>query len=220
MSSISFYLILIAIFTITSVLYLYQRNKPQNRHIARKLEPILKNNININNINNNLDKIEPIKSPYASDVIALQIQAFPDKPYMGYELLQTLLASKMQFGKMNIFHRIEKENEKNEKEGEASNVLFSMASATKDGTFPIDSMGGFKCMGLIAFMRMDAKQKLMSRFDLMLDISRQIADELGGEIYDDLGQAINASAIRRLREKICTVETSNLYAADLLDNLD
>ena len=69
-------------------------------------------------------------------------------------------------------------------------------------------------------MHLDPKRKLMASFDLMLDTARQLVEELGGEIYDDLQQPISVDVIKRLREKICTVETSNLYATDLLDGLD
>ncbi len=151
-------------------------------------------------------------SPYDPKLIVLQINAFPDKPYMGYELHQALLAAGLRFGEKNIFHRYE---------GEDSNkILFSLAAATPEGSFAIEDMGSFKCNGLLLFMDLDTKNRLMTSFDLMLDTARQLAEELGGDIYDDLRQVINADVIKRIREKICTVETGNLYVSDLLDNLD
>lgn len=153
-------------------------------------------------------------SPYDPKLIVLQVNAFPGKPYMGYELHQALLAAGLRLGEKNIFHRYE-----NEGRGEGK-VLFSLAAATPDGSFAIEDMGAFKCNGLLVFMHLDAKQQLMTSFDLMLDTARQLAEELGGEIYDDLRHLINADVIKRIREKICTVETGNLYVSDLLDNLD
>jgi cell division protein ZipA len=207
MSSLFFYAILVFVLVAIGWLFLYQRKQAKKLPIGIKREPIIAFN-------------EPCsialadKQPaYNADIIVLQIQAFPGKPYMGYELLQTLLSVGLDFGDMNIFHRYEGKVGK-------GNALFSVAAATLDGSFAIDDMGSFKCAGLVMFMKLDAKQKLMMRFDLMLDVARQLIEELGGDIYDDLYQPINAAVIRRLREKICTVETSSLYVADLLDNLD
>ncbi len=198
-------------------LFLYQRKCIKKRATNIKREPIIDFNLPCSVVSDeSAEQQDPAvanKPAYDPNIIVLQIQAFPDKPYMGYELLQTLLSVGLRFGEMNIFHRYESE------EGGGS-VWFSIAAATPEGSFTIDDMGAFQCVGLVMFMRLDSKQKLMARFDLMLDVARQLVEELGGEICDDLHQPINAAVIRRLREKICTVETSNLYVADLLDNLD
>jgi len=124
------------------------------------------------------------------DIIMLQIKALADRPYAGYELLQALTSSGLNFGKMNIFH--------------GNN--FSVAAATTEGSFPVDNMGSFKCLGLMVFMQLNPKKQLMVTFDLMLDTAKQLVEELGGEIYDDLNQPINTATIKKLREKICTIE--------------
>ncbi|MEI8055514.1 MAG: cell division protein ZipA C-terminal FtsZ-binding domain-containing protein [bacterium] len=217
MSSLFFYVILLFVFAAISWLFLYQRKQAKKRPVNIKREPIVDFNAPCSIIASEAVQQTPAiadKQPaYNSDIVVLQIQSFPGKPYMGYELLQTLLSVGLDFGDMSIFHR-------HEGKGGKGNVLFSVAAATPDGSFAIDDMGSFKCAGLVMFMKLDAKQKLMMRFDLMLDVARQLTEELGGDIYDDLYQPISAAVIRRLREKICTVETSSLYVADLLDNLD
>jgi cell division protein ZipA len=216
MSSLFFYLIFILVIIAISWLFFYQRKHAKKRLANIKREPMIDFN-SISPVVSISDKQSESagrkKSAYDPSVIVLQIQAFPGKPYMGYELLQTLLSLEMRFGEMNIFHRHESEYGKD-------TVLFSIAAATPEGTFPIDNMGSFKCPGLVVFMKFATRQKLMRRFDLMLDVARQLVEELGGEIYDDLYQPINVAAIKRLREKICAVETNNHYTADLFDNLD
>lgn len=217
MSSLFFYLILLLVTIAIGGIFLYQHKYAKKRLTNKiKREPM----ININSLRPTVttrpakqpELVFAQKSSYDPNVIVLQVQAFPGKPYMGYELLQTLLSLNLRFGEMNIFHRYEGENE--------GNVLFSVAAATSDGSFPIDDMGDFKCAGLVMFMKLYSKQKLMRSFDLMLDVARQLVEELGGDIYDDIYQSINVAAIKRLRERICTVETNNLYVADLFDNLD
>lgn len=205
MSTLFFYLILGIVVIAIGWLFLYQRKQVKKGQPYKKREPIVSSDTSSDGT--------ATQSAYDSDIIVLKIQAFPDRPFMGYDLLQTLLSVGLQFGEMNIFHRYEDKDDKD-------SIAFSVAAATSEGAFPMDDMGGFKCLGLIIFMKLNPKRKLMARFDLMLDVARQLIEELGGEIYDDLRQPISAAAIRRLREKICAVETNNLYAADLLDNLD
>lgn len=215
MLSIFFYLILLLLFVAIVWLFLYQR-KQKTKHTANsRQEPVF----NCSAVSEDSVQVEQQKSvcmqesEYASNIIVLQIKAFATKPYMGYELLQALQSVGLHFGEKNIFYRYEKE-------GKEGKILFSVAAATSDGAFTLDNMGAFKCLGLVVFMKLRPKQKLMQRFDLMLDVARQLAEELGGDICDDLYQPINAAVIKRLREKICTIETSNLYVADLLDHLD
>lgn len=135
-----------------------------------------------------IDK-EEVNEPDDMDIIMLQIKALADRPYVGYELLQALTSAGLNFGKMGIFHGDD----------------FSVAAATTEGSFPVDSIGSFKCLGLMVFMKLDPKKDLILTFDLMLDTARQLTEELGGEIYDDLNQPLNVDIIKRMREKICAI---------------
>lgn len=216
MLSLLFYLIIILVIVAIMFLFYYQRRQ-KKRLQSRKLEPLINFNPpdfakanKLEESEQSLDSIET--SPYDPNLVVLHVNAFSGKPYMGYELHQALLSANLRFGEMGIFHRYA--------DGADSKPLFSLAAATPSGSFAIEDMGSFKCNGLLLFMRLDPKQKLMTSFDLMLDTARQLTEELGGEIYDDLHQVINVEVLKRLREKICMVETNNLYVSDLLDNLD
>lgn len=201
----------VGVFIVISCMVFFYKNKQKQACLNIKQEPIIQlDTINDAVISDQAEveqviaadkKVEEFDN---MDIILLQIKALADRPYAGYELLQVLTSVGLNFGKRDIFH--------------GNN--FSVAAATTEGSFPVDNMGSFKCLGLMMFMQLNPKKKLMMTFDLMLDTARQLIEELDGEIYDDLNQPINAIVIKRLREKICTIETSNLYASDLLDNLD
>lgn len=158
------------------------------------------------------EEVVPTNSKINPSVILIQIRANPGRPYMGYELLQTLLANNFRFGEMQLFHRYEFSEGKGQ-------VLFSLAAATQTGAFELNNMGAFSCAGLVMFMQLEQKKKLMAAFDLMLDTSRQLIEDLGGQIYDENEQPIDANIIKQWRQKICTYEEKNLYTSDLLDNL-
>lgn len=157
-------------------------------------------------------KPEEKTSPYAQNTIIFQLRANPDRPYFGYELLQTLYSSNFCFGDKNIFHR-------HERIDGTGAVLFSAAAATSSGSFPIDNMGAFYCAGLVMFMKLSKKNKLMANFDLMLDTARQITEDLGGSIYDEMDRVVDAAVIKELRERICSLDSKSFYTSDLLDNL-
>ena len=127
---------------------------------------------------NNPDSIE--------ELIMLQLKALPDRPYAGYELLQALTAAELNFGNMGIFH--------------GNN--FSVAAATATGSFPLDNMGSFKCLGLMVFMPLKPHNNLRMTFDLMLDTAKQLTEELGGEIYTEHDQLLDADALIRMQAKI------------------
>lgn len=146
------------------------------------------------------------------NTIIIKIRANPGRPFMGYELLQTLLANNLRFGEMHLFHRYEHEDG-------AGATLFSLAAATRTGTFELNNMGAFSGTGLVMFMQLGHKKKLMNTFDLMLDTARQLIEDLGGELLDLHDRPLDAAIIKQWRERICTFEEKNLYTADLLDNL-
>ncbi|MDR1057220.1 MAG: cell division protein ZipA C-terminal FtsZ-binding domain-containing protein [Coxiellaceae bacterium] len=209
MLSLLFYLIIILVLAAVMFILYYKRKQARNYRMRKPTHLV---NFGPPPIAQGHKSEGHKQSSYDPNLVVLQLSAFPGRPYMGYELHQALLSAGLRLGDKNIFHRYADNDDRK--------ILFSLAAATPDGSFAIENMGLFKCQGLFLFMRLNPKRKLMSSFDLMLDTARQLTEELGGEIYDDLCQFVNANVIKRLREKICLVETDNLYATDLLDNLD
>jgi len=142
-------------------------------------------------------------------LIVMHLIASQNRPYGGYELLQALLANGFRYGKMNIFHRHKQKN------GEG-NILFSLASATEPGTFDIHDMGNCTCQGLTLFMNATDHKNPTSVFEIMLDVARQLLDDLGGEIRDERHLLLDQSVIERWRSRIRNYEDS-LYTYDLFE---
>lgn len=215
MLSLIFYVIVGVIILVMVFLLLKTKKQSTNIILERDENVLVATGNSIDKFEGNtfLEETEETRaSPFGANLIVLRIIAFPGKPYMGYELHQALFDMEMRFGEMNLFHRYAKAG--------SDRILFSVAAATSTGEFSLENMGSFSCHGLLLFMKLIPRTKLMDNFDLMLDTARQLAEELGGEIVDDIMQPINAKVIQRLRERICQVDISNQYASDLLDNLD
>lgn len=132
-------------------------------------------------------KCEPVLdvAPRRDDeIFTLTLLAKSGNFYSGYELLQALLAAGFRYGSMNIFHRHEKDDGTGE-------VLFSLAQATDPGSFDLSDVGAIKCSGLTLFMELNGKRNMAAAFNAMVDAAKQLADDLGGDIYDSNRRLLN-----------------------------
>lgn len=207
--------ILLAIILILVAFFMLQHRRRKTYY--QKEEPIFDNEEPEEIAEIKTEEIKPEQSktvPKIStqELIVMRFIASKDRPYSGYELLQALLSNGFRFGNMNIFHRHEQLN------GEGP-ILFSLAKATEPGTFDIYDMGSCTCSGLTMFMRIADHQEPMQIFDTMLNAAKQLADDLGGEIWDERNLALNQSVIKRWR---CRIQNhiDNLYSYDLFDSAD
>lgn len=148
------------------------------------------------------DFTEP-KAPLTSHVqalpgetINLEIRAYPDQPYMGYELLQALLAAGFRYGEMNVFNRYDEEGKR---------VLFSLGVSSPTHSFELSTMGGFSCSGLIVSMPLEGRD-LLRIFDLMLNTSAQLIEDLGGELLDEQQNPVNDEIVTAWRSRIKVFE--------------
>ncbi len=132
---------------------------------------------------------------FPQDLIIFNLLANKDRPYVGYELLQALLAAGLRFGKMQIFHRYQQLNG-------GGPIIFSMASIVEPGTFELSKMGGFVCPGLVMFLRVSQQHNLVESFELMLDTAHQLVDDLGGEICDERRQVLTDEQITEIRDRV------------------
>ncbi len=127
--------------------------------------------------------------------LSVYILAEPNRPYVGYELLQALLSSGLRYGDMNIFHRYERIHGR-------GTPLFSLASATEPGTFDLNRMGEVSCQGLCLFMDLSDVRDPVIAFEKMIDTANQLADDLGGEIRDQNGQVFTIETLNTYREQV------------------
>lgn len=139
--------------------------------------------------------------------IVLKVVALEEKPYQGYEMIQTLLSEGLRFGRMNIFHRHEQNNGKGE-------VLFSLASIAKPGTFDLNNIGALKCLGFTLFFSITRVENPKNVLNLMVETARNIVEELGGKLYTHTHQLLTNEQLQRLQ---CNVQLlqEKLHTPDL-----
>lgn len=143
------------------------------------------------------------------NIIMLYLMAPNGQPYNGYELLQALLSVGLRYGNMQIFHRYEQKTGRGD-------VLFSLASATKPGTFDLPKMGGFSCAGLALFLDINKVKDPRNAFDIMLETAGQLAEDLGGKVLDEQRQLLTkekaVALIKMIRECQQEHKTADLFA--------
>lgn len=141
------------------------------------------------------ETLEPSREDDPPEIVMLHIMAKNGKQFVGYELLQAILACGFRFGEMDIFHRHQKAN------GHGK-VLFSLASALEPGTFDMNAMGGYACAGLTLFMQTEKMKDAIAVFDLMLNTAQELADDLNGILMDEKRKPLQPGKITDIRESL------------------
>ncbi|MEX1237050.1 MAG: cell division protein ZipA C-terminal FtsZ-binding domain-containing protein, partial [Pseudomonadales bacterium] len=97
----------------------------------------------------------------------------------------------MQFGEMEIFHRME--------QGES---VFSLVNAVEPGTFDINQMGELQTPAVSLFMRAHEQDEPLRIYDEMIAVAQALAEELDGEVKDESRSVVTPQTIEHCREEI------------------
>jgi cell division protein ZipA len=136
-----------------------------------------------------------------SELVVLYVLAKDNDRFVGYELLQALLAAGLRYGEMSIFHRYEKPT------GEGK-TLFSLAQATEPGIFDMNAMGACSSSGLCLFMRLSSHtNNNLGTFNLLLDTAKQLAEDLNGIVTDKSREPLNAVNTQKLTQLALSFDT-------------
>ena len=94
----------------------------------------------------------------------------------GAELLQAAVSTGMEFGDMNIFHRIPEGSEQ---------PVFSLANAAKPGQFGRDEWNTFETSGVVLFMTLPGPVYALDAWDSMLATARRMGEILNADLLDE-----------------------------------
>jgi cell division protein ZipA len=135
------------------------------------------------------------KEPFNNDLIVIHVMAKPGNQFIGYELLQALLAAGLHYGEMSIFHRYQDPESGGKK-------LFSLASATEPGIFDMNKMGIFVCKGLSLFMQLTGPEHSLPALELLVMTAQQLSEDLDGQLLDSKHQPITEEKISDYQMRI------------------
>lgn len=134
-------------------------------------------------------------APELLEVIVMHMVTPAANAMPGRDLLQALLEQGMRYGDMNIFHRHQARNGRDE-------LQFSMANALEPGTFDIDTMETQSFRAVTFFLKMPGPGNPGDALERMLKTVRHLGDRFGGEVRDDQHSALTQQTIEHMRERV------------------
>lgn len=131
-------------------------------------------------------KIVDEESALATAETYIALNVFPDsRALSGEKALKVLLKYGLRFGEMACFHRYDEEGSK---------LLFSVLQINNDGAaagFDLETLSTEEVKGLAFFLALPHSD-VQNAFDTMDSISRLIAREIDGTVYDQNNQEFTA----------------------------
>ncbi len=144
-------------------------------------------------------------APELLEVIVMHMVTSSANAMPGRDLLQALLEQGMRYGDMNIFHRHQARNGRDE-------LQFSMANALEPGTFDIDAMETQTFRAVTFFLKMPGPANPGDALERMLKTIRHLGDRFGGEVRDDQHSALTQQTIEHMRERVREFERRSRLA--------
>jgi cell division protein ZipA len=131
--------------------------------------------------------------PPPDKIVTLFLLAADNHQISGADLLQATVNTAMEYGDMNIFHRIPEGSEK---------PIFSLANAAKPGYFERDEWNTFETTGVVLFLTLPAPVNALDAWDAMLATGRRMAEVLHAEMLDDERNPFTRQREAQLREEM------------------
>jgi cell division protein ZipA len=131
--------------------------------------------------------------PPPDKIVTLFLLATDNRVITGAELLQATVHTGMQYGDMNIFHRLPEGAEK---------PIFSMANAAKPGYFERDEWNTFETTGVVLFLALPAPVNALDAWDAMLATGRRMAEILHAELLDEERNPFTRQREAQVREEM------------------
>ena len=130
-----------------------------------------------------------------AQVYSLNVVARAEQGFAGDDVLRTLLGSSLRFGDMDFFHLTEMA------EG-APTIQFSVANMMQPGVFDLEGMDSLSTKGLMFFLTLPGPQDMTRAFDLMLQTAQTVAENLGGDVFDETRSVLTKQYVERVRQSI------------------
>jgi cell division protein ZipA len=147
------------------------------------------------------------KAPAASpeNVFSLLVLAPHGVPFRGQLMLGALAAAGLEYGDMQIFHRVEV-MDGHEK------VLFSAANIREPGIFDLSAMENFTTEGIVFFMQVHGGVDAVLAFEAMVKSARILADGLDGTVCDATRSVLTKQTIGHMREEVISSQLQQQVA--------
>lgn len=134
------------------------------------------------------------KSP-VEEVLIINVMAPEGDPFEGNDILRAMMAAGLRFGEMNIFHY-------HQGGSDDGPVVFSLANMVVPGVFDLAQMEEFTTPGVSLFLALPIEGEAIVAFEQLLATSREIAEQLGGELKDENRSVFTAQTAEHYRQRV------------------
>gem|GEM_PF-6388213 len=135
----------------------------------------------------------------AGEPVALYLIASKDKPYAGFNLIQSLLSTGLKLHKNGIFDRVYETKQ-------GSKVLFQVASLKDSGKFPTSHVDDYKTPGLVFYMdSVENTQIFKQRFEAMMSQMTLVQTRIGGHIFTPEKTLLEAHDFKRYADYLISL---------------
>jgi cell division protein ZipA len=141
------------------------------------------------------EKRERVTATATDRVFTLFVKAPRGVPFRGPILLGALADAKLEYGDMQIFHRIEMVNGQEK-------VLFSVANIREPGIFDLSAMENFTSEGIVLFVQVPGTADAVRAFDAMVESARILAASLDSRVCDATQSPLTNQTITHMREEV------------------
>ena len=131
--------------------------------------------------------------PPPDKIVSLFLLARDNHMINGAELLKATVSTGMEFGDMNIFHRVPEGGEQ---------PVFSLANAAKPGQFERDEWNTFETAGVVLFLTLPGPVTALDSWDAMLATARRMAEILHAELLDGERSPFTRQREAQIREEM------------------
>lgn len=129
--------------------------------------------------------------PPPDRIVTLFLLARDNHVITGAELLQAAIKTGLEYGEMDIFHRMADGSDQ---------PVFSLANAVKPGHFDREAWNTFATSALAVFMTLPGPMLALDAWDTMLATVRRLAEILNAEIHDEAHTAFTRQKEAEVRE--------------------
>jgi len=136
-------------------------------------------------------------------ILTIIVAAKDAQGFYGNNLQGLVEACGMVHGNMDLFHR----HEDGLTQGQTQ---FSMANMTDSGAFDMDTLADVHTAGVVFFMTLPSANDSIRAFDYMLETAQCLANNLGGELYDENRSVLRAQTVEHYRQRIREFERQRL----------
>lgn len=123
-------------------------------------------------------------------IIALRLAAGSQR-FAGIQLRQVLEAEALDYGKYDVFHRMQD-----------GAIVFSVASMVEPGTFDLEKMAGIAYPGVTLFAQLPGPVAGIEALNELVACGKRLLDKLGGTLQDERGVPLTVHRIEKLRQEV------------------